>query len=241
MVASRLIENKIAGIEPIKVFTIEDLGFPMDWWENVRVKLGRMVKAGLIEKVGRGKYYRPKTSVFGNIEPLPDEMVKDLMYSNGVLTGYITGYSVWNRMGLTSQISNMIIIGTSRRRDSLKRGKYDIRFIMQPNKITSDSIPLLQILDSLKLIKRIPDTTIDQSVRIIKKYISDLDENRLSSLVKLAMKYPPRVRALLGAILESIGNNQYIGKLKQSLNPTSTYAIGLTESSDMNLNDWNIE
>ena len=241
MVASRLIENKIAGIEPIKVFTIEDLGFPKDWWENVRVKLGRMVKAGLIEKVGRGKYYRPKTSVFGNIEPLPDEIVKDLMYRNGILTGYVTGYSVWNRMGLTSQISNMIIIGTSRRRDSLKRGKYDIRFIMQPNKITSDSIPLLQILDSLKLIKRIPDTTVDQSVRIIKKYISELDENRLSSLVKLAMKYPPRVRALLGAILESIGNNQYIGKLKQSLNPTSTYAIGLTESTDMNLNDWNIE
>lgn len=241
MVVSRLIENKIAGIEPIKVFTIEDLGFPMDWWENVRVKLGRMVKAGLIEKVGRGKYYRPKTSVFGNIEPLPDEMVKDLMYSNGVLSGYVTGYSVWNQMGLTSQISNMIIIGTSRRRDSLKRGKYDIRFIMQPNKITSDSIPLLQILDSLKLIKRIPDTTADQSVMIIKKYISELDENRLSSLVKLAMKYPPRVRASLGAILESIGNNQYLGKLKQSLNPTSTYALGLTESTDMNLNNWNIK
>lgn len=241
MVVSRLIENKIAGIEPIKVFTIEDLGFPMDWWENVRVKLGRMVKAGLIEKVGRGKYYRPKTSVFGNIEPLPDEMVKDLMYSNGVLTGYVTGYSVWNQMGLTSQISNIIIIGTSRRHDSLKRGNYEIRFIMQPNKITSDSISLLQILDSLKLIKRIPDTTVDQSVRIIKKYIADLDENRLSSLVELAMKYPPRVRALLGAILESIGNNQYIGNLKQSLNPTSTYAIGLTGSTDMNLNNWNIE
>lgn len=241
MVVSRLIENKIAGIEPIKVFTIEDLGFPMDWWENVRVKLGRMVKAGLIEKVGRGKYYRPKTSVFGNIEPLPNEMVKDLMYSNGVLSGYVTGYSVWNQMGLTSQISNIIIIGTSRRRDALKRGNYEIRFIMQPNKITSDSIPLLQILDSLKLIKRIPDTTVDQSVRIIKKYIADLDENRLSSLVKLAMKYPPRVRASLGAILESIGNNQYLGKLKQSLNPTSTYAIGLTESTDMNLNNWNIE
>lgn len=60
MVASQLIENKIAGIEPTKVFTIEDLGFPHDWWENVRVKLGRMVKLGLIEKVGRGKYYSQK-------------------------------------------------------------------------------------------------------------------------------------------------------------------------------------
>lgn len=240
MVASQIIENKIASIEPTKVFTIQDLGFPLNWWENVRVKLGRMVKAGLIEKVGRGRYYKPKTSAFGNIGPAPSEIVKDLMYDKGMLSGYITGYTVWNQMGLTSQISNVIIIGTSRRRDSMKRGNYEIRFIMQPNKITLDSIPLLQILDSLKMIKQIPDATVDQSVRIIKKHISELDERKSTALIKLAMKYPPRVRALLGAILESIGNNN-IDELKQSLNPTSSYSIGLTNSSDINLNNWNIE
>lgn len=241
MVVSKLIENKIAGIEAAKVFTIEDLGFPLDWWENVRVKLGRMVKSGLIERAGRGKYYKPKTSVFGNIGPSADEIVKDLMRDNGVLSGYVTGYTVWNQMGLTSQISNVITIGTSRRRDSMKRGNYEIRFITQPNKITSDNIPLLQILDSLKLIKQIPDTTVDQSVKIIKKYISNLDEKKLSILVKLAIKYPPRVRALLGAILESIDRKEYIGDLKNTLNPTSTYALGLNEPTGIYLNDWNIE
>ncbi len=241
MVASQLIENKIAGIEPTKVFTIEDLGFPHDWWENVRVKLGRMVKLGLIEKVGRGKYYKPKTYVFGNIGPAPSEIVKDLMYDNGTLSGYITGYAVWNQMGLTSQISNVIIIGTSRRRDLMTRGNYEIRFIMQPNKITSNSIPLLQILDSIKLIKQIPDTTVDKSIGILKKHITELDEKRLATIVKLSMKYPPRVRALLGAILESTGNDKYISELKQSLNPTSTYSIGLNDSSDINPNNWNIE
>jgi hypothetical protein len=240
MVASQLIENKIACIEPTKVFTIEDLDFPREWRENVRIKLGRMVKLGVLEKAGRGKYYKPKTSVFGNIGPSSNEIVKDLIHDNGVLSGYVTGYTIWNQMGLTSQISNVIMIGTSRRRDPLKRGNYEIRFIMQPNKITSDSIPLLQILDSLKLLKMIPDTSVGQSVRIIKKYISDLEEKRLSTLVKLVRKYPPRVRALLGAILESTGNDKYIGQLKQSLNPTSTYAIGLNEDSDINLNSWNI-
>ncbi len=240
MVASQLIENKIACIEPTKVFTIEDLDFPREWRENVRIKLGRMVKLGVLDKAGRGKYYKPKTSVFGNIGPSSNEIVKDLIHDNGVLSGYVTGYTIWNQMGLTSQISNVIMIGTSRRRDPLKRGNYEIRFIMQPNKITSDSIPLLQILDSLKLLKMIPDTSVGQSVRIIKKYISDLEEKRLSTLVKLVRKYPPRVRALLGAILESTGNDKYIGQLKQSLNPTSTYAIGLNEDSDINLNSWNI-
>lgn len=199
-----------------------------------------MVKLGVLEKAGRGKYYKPKTSLFGNIGPSSNEIVKDLIHDNGVLSGYVTGYTIWNQMGLTSQISDVIMIGTSRRRDPLKRGNYEIRFIMQPNKITSDSIPLLQILDSLKLLKMIPDTSVGQSVRIIKKYISDLEEKRLSTLVKLIRKYPPRVRALLGAILESTGNDKYIGQLKQSLNPTSTYAIGLNEDSDINLNSWNI-
>lgn len=236
MVASQLIENKIACIEPTKVFTIEDLDFPREWRENVRIKLGRMVKLGVLEKAGRGKYYKPKTSVFGNIGPSSYEIVKDLIHDNGVLSGYVTGYTIWNQMGLTSQISNVIMIGTSRRRDPLKRGNYEIRFIMQPNKITSDSIPLLQILDSLKLLKMIPDTSVGHSVRIIKKYISNLEEKRLSTLVKLVRKYPPRVRALLGAILESTGNDKYIGQLKQSLNPTSTYAIGLNVDSDINLN-----
>ena len=112
---------------------------------------------------------------------------------------------------------------------------------MQPNKITSNSIPLLQILDSIKLIKQIPDTTVDKSIGILKKHITQLDEKGLSTIVKLSMKYPPRVKALLGAILESINNDKYIGELKQSLNPTSTYSIGLNDSTDINPNNWNIE
>lgn len=193
-----------------------------------------MVKSGLIEKIGRGKYYKPKESVFGNIGPNQSEIVKDLMFDNGVLSGYITGYTVWNQMGLTSQISNIIIIGTSRRRDSLKRGNYQVRFIVQPNKITKDSIPFLQILDSLKLIKQIPDTNVAKSITILKNHIKSLDESNLSKLVRLSKKYPPRVRALLGAILESTGNYDYTEDLKISLNPSTTYAIGLS-GSDINL------
>lgn len=241
MIASHSIENKIAGIEPTKVFTIEDLDLPSDWRENIRVKLGRMVKSGQVQKVGRGKFYKPKTSVFGNIGPSPNEIVKDLMLTNGVLSGYITGYAIWNQMGLTSQISNVTIIGTSRRRDSMKRGNIEIRFITQPNKITQSSIPLLQILDSLKLIKQIPDSSVFQSVKILKKYISELDEKRLPFLVKLSKKYPPRVRALLGAIFETTHKFNYAEELKKTLNPTTTYSIGLNESTELNLANWNIE
>lgn len=241
MVASQLIENRIADIEPTKIFTIKDLGFPRDWWDNVRVKLGRMVKADLIAKVGRGKYYKPKPSVFGNIGPSQNDVIKDLLYDNGILSGYVTGYTVWNQMGLTSQISNVIVIGTSRRRDNLIRGIYQVRFLMQPNKITADSIPLLQILDSLKLIKKIPDTTVGNSVKVLKKYIHELEENRLTALVKLSLSYPPRVRALLGSILDSTDHAECTPELRESLNPSTIYSIGLSGLKDFNFNNWNIK
>ena len=241
MVASREIEKKIESIEPAKVFTVGDLGFPPDWWENVRVKLGRMVRDGRLEKAGRGKYFRPKMTVFGNIGPDPDEMVKDLMNDAGSLSGYTTGYTVWNKMGLTTQIPNVIMIGTSRRRDSLKRGCYEIRFITQPNRITPRNIPLLRILDSLKLIKQIPDARIDKSIEILGRYIVNIDEKDRPLLVKLALKYPPRVRALLGAILEAAGDQLQAENLKNTLNPTTSYKIGLTNASALNLKNWNIE
>lgn len=241
MSTSRLIEKRIEKIEPTKVFTIEDLDFPHEWWENVRVKLGRMVKQGLIDKVGRGKYYKPKLSVFGAIGPDQSEIVKDLLYDNGKISGYLTGYSIWGQMGLTSQISNIIVVGTSRRRDPMKRGIYKVRFIIQPNRITIENIHLLQILDSLKLIKQIPDTTIDKSVEVLIHHISKLDEIKLNMLVKTALKYPPRVRALLGAILDTIGNDKLAFNLKNSLNPTTTYAIGVSPSLLKNLQNWNIE
>lgn len=240
MTASKQIENRISGMEESRVFTIEDLGLPPEWWENVRVKLGRMVKAGRIAKAGRGKYFKPKASLFGNIGPSPYEIVKDLMVDKGKLSGYITGYTVWNQMGLTSQVSNVIVIGTSRRRDRLKRGRNEVRFIMQPNRITPESVPLLQILDCLKFIKQIPDTTADTSVAILRRMISGLDEQKLSLLVKLARKYPPRVRVLLGAILEAAGNHNFSSELRKTLNPTTKYSIGLTENANIDLNNWNI-
>lgn len=241
MVASQLIENKVNSIEPTKVFTIEDLGFPADWWENVRVKLGRMVKSGQLEKAGRGKYYKSKASIFGKVGPDQSEIVKDLLYDNNILSGYITGYSIWNDMGLTTQIASVIIIGTSRRRDPMKRGIYRIKFVTQLNRITSENIPMLQILDAIKMIKQIPDTTVDNSVSIIRAIISRLDDKAISLLIKLSMKYPPRVRAVLGAILESLYNDGYTKLLKETLNPMTSFSIGITTTSGLNLRNWQIE
>jgi hypothetical protein len=48
------------------------------------------------------------------------------------------------------------------------------------------------------------------------------------------------VRALLGAILEKLGKNQFINQLKEKLNPLTKYKLGISsEKLDTALN-WNI-
>lgn len=243
MTAARQIETRVNSIAIDKVFSIADLGFPSDWWENIRVKLSRMAAKGTIKKLRKGRYYRPRKSVFGIVPPPPDAYIKDLLVNNsGKTTGYLTGYAVWNKMGLTTQISNIIEIATNKRRNPMKRGEHTIRFTVQPNRITKTNIPLLQILDAIKSIKNIPDSNTGDSVARIKSLISNIDTFKYRNLVSLAAAYPPRVSALVGAILDEFGHNESAAQARMRLNPSTIYNYGnISEELLPNKSKWNIK
>lgn len=243
MTISKKIEDRINLIADGTVFSIEDLGLPNDWWENIRVKLSRMVAKEIIHKLSKGRFYKPKRTVLGMLKPNLQEIVKDLIYDkNGKSTGYLTGYSVWNDMGLTTQIASIIMIGSNKRRNPTKRGMYAIKFVFQPIAITKENIPLLQILDTIKYIKNIPDTNVAQSILTLKSLICKLQEDEIKKLLKLSAKYPPRVKAMLGAILDDVGYENITSYLNLSLNPGTKYRFGLEKSNGLlNKEKWNIE
>jgi hypothetical protein len=96
--------------------------------------------------------------------------------------------------------------------------------------ITEGNYKILGLLDAFKDIKKIPDCSIVQAVRRLKALVLSLDEKQTDELLRYALMYPPRVRALVGAILESLGiENQRLDKLKNSLNPLSTFELGIKE------------
>jgi hypothetical protein len=82
--------------------------------------------------------------------------------------------------------------------------KSDNDFIKQKNNITKDNIPLLQILDAIRNIKKIPDTTVTNSCIRFIAILRQLKEKDLLLIMRLANKYPPATRALLGAMLDEI-------------------------------------
>lgn len=243
MTIAQQIENRVNSLAIDSVFSIADLGFPAECWENVRVKLSRLANNGVITKIGKGRYYKPRKSVFGVIPPAAEELVKDLLIDDdGKAAGYLTGYALWQKMGLTTQISNIIEIGTNKRHNPLKRGHYTVRFVIQSNRITKDNIPLLQILDAAKSIKRIPDTNVEASVLRIKDIVSGLDERKIQNLATLSLQYAPRVRSLIGALLDGMGQHHLTGAILKSLNPSTRYKLGdISERILPYKQKWNIE
>lgn len=223
MVESKQIEHRVLSFPEETIFTIGDLNLPLYSWDNIRVKLGRMVNEGSLRKAGKGRFYRPKITIFGEVMPSQEEILKDLLWDGDTPTGYITGYTRWNQMGLTSQISGIIQIGINGVKRNLVRGEYFVRFIKQPNEITVDNIKYLIILDAINNIRKIPDTTIVVSVERLTEIIKRLGSDEIENMTELAMKYPARLRALLGAMLENIGYESSYSLLYESLNPLTSY------------------
>lgn len=94
------------------------------------------------------------------------------------------------------------MVGTNVSRRPLSRGQYRITFLLQPNRIVKDDIPLLVILDALRLIKEIPGSTTDDAIAQMTVWIKGLSETDRKRLLELCRAYKPYVRAQLGAILE---------------------------------------
>lgn len=113
------------------VFTYADFTTEVSQKEAVIKALNRMVASGKIAKLSKGKYYKPEITPFGNLQPTQAQVVKDLLEENGKITGYLTGYSIYNQLGLTTQVSNIIQIGKNQIRPNFKRGLYTIAFVKQ--------------------------------------------------------------------------------------------------------------
>ena len=207
------------------VFTYADFPSEVNQKEAVIKALNRMVAAGKITKLSKGKYYKPETTPFGNLQPDRSQVVKDLLEENGKTVGYLTGYSIYNSLGLTTQLSNVIQISKNVVRPAFKRGQYTISFIKQNNNITKENIPLLQILDAIRYIQKIPDTTISKSGKRLSFILKNLSDAEKSTMVRLALKYPPSSRALLGTFLDTIQADAVSQPLYNSLNPITKYKL----------------
>lgn len=241
MTVSKKIKQAISEFPSDFVFAVSDLDCDVNQRQAAARALQRMAENGEISKLSNGKYYKPRVTVFGNLKPSPAQVAKEFLVKEGQVIGYLTGVTAFAQYTLSTQISSEIQIGTNYYRRPLKRGNYNISFVLQPNVIKEDVIDILRLLDCLKFIKEIPGTTPNEACKRIICIIKAMEDTRKKRLAEYALNYSPSVRALLGAIMEHLRcDENIIDSLRQSLNGISKYRIPITEDVLPNKIKWRI-
>lgn len=189
--------------------------------------LERMVKKGELKRAEKGLYYIPKKSIFGELPLTIKDFIQKYLYLGDKRIGYITGVNLFNRYGLTTQLSNSIEIATNTRKNPREFDGIKIKFIQNKALITEENIKYLEILDILKNLKNIPDSNIEESYMLMKSKILSLAYEEILTLLELAEKYyTVVVLALLGSMIEE-KNILKVEELKKKLNKTTTFKLNL--------------
>lgn len=238
MVITSQIQEVLSSTPTGVVLTTRDFGVEVRYQPALVKALSRLVLQGGLQKISKGKYYIPKKTIFGTLKPADSELVKDFLEQEGKIVGYITGTAAFASMGLTTQISSSILVGCNKYRRPITRNGVKISFLLQENSITPENIPLLRMLDALRLIKKIPATSPDECIANICNKIKELPSEKQGELAELSLRYTPYVRALLGAIYENLGLDTE--KISQTLNGVTNYKLPVTNAILPNKKNWNI-
>lgn len=241
MTLATQIRTRIKKIPEGRSFGYADLGIAKENYQTAAKALERLQIKGFIKKMSKGIFFRPEQTVFGELKPDYSEQLRPYLFENGKRIAYETGFSLYNRMGLTTQMAFRIKIASRSKRISINRGALQADAVKSYAEVTEENYELLGFLDAIKDIKRIPDCPVSRAVKILSSEINKLNEKQIAELVKYAVLYPPRVRALVGAMLENLKIKSDTEKLKQSLNPLSKIKLGLKENELPTIQNWNIE
>ncbi|MDQ5930583.1 MAG: hypothetical protein QG594_2371 [Bacteroidota bacterium] len=232
---------KINRIDTGDVFGYDTLGLTSDEVIAGAKALSRLVDKGIIRRARKGYYYKPKVSVFGEQKPREDVLLSLYLFEKNKQVAYVTGTRLYNRLGLTTQIPNSIRVASLDKQVKGKVGNIVVKPAKSYVKVTSNNIKYLEILDVMKDLNTIPDLQKSDGLLYLKKVICSFNTSEIKKLVTYGVAYPPKVRGLLGAILEAIQIEPVVfSVLKKLINPSSSYQYGITSKMLSTANNWNI-
>ncbi|MCA9124040.1 MAG: hypothetical protein H6822_19245 [Planctomycetaceae bacterium] len=186
--------------------------------------LSRLCRKGVLERVSKGIYYRPRKTAFGASRPNP-AMLRKAASQKARL--FPAGTTAANRLGFTTQNPARVEMATTAR--SVPKLLQDENAIVHTRRpaawetLSEDEAALLEFLRMRGEPSELP------TKETIKRLVTLLAENnRFSNLVKVAPSEPPRVRAMLGALGEELGaDKRQLDSLRDSLNPLTRFDFGM--------------
>ena len=238
MVISKEVKKIVNKKPPGEVITYDDFS-TLGNLNSVVLTLSKLYKSGVLEKLGKGLFYKPKKTRFGKLKPSENEILKALLKKNK--QGFIAGTSAQNKLGLTTQISNELVISGKLEKHERVIGGLTVKYKKSNISYGKKNVEQLQIIDALKNIKKIPDTDVNSSLILIKNKLEEYSKKQIKEMFNLAKNSQPRVRAIVGAMMELLNYSEFSDELYESLNPLSTYKLNITHDALPNKGKWKIK
>jgi len=208
-VANRILCSKI----PNKVWSYSDFkDLPAI---AVAKTLSNLSKKNIIQRVEKGLYYLPKKTVLGIVPPKNNILAISRANKKSKFS-CISGLSGYNKIGLTTQVPNIITIAC----DYPVRNKGNVKYILRNKPYSGTEFERI-VLDAIRDIDNIPDTTAIDTINKIMNFIK-LDKVNINDLGYSAIKEPPKVRAIVGALGQELWmDNKLLTRLKNKINPNT--------------------
>lgn len=235
------IQKQISKLADGTTFKYEQLDIEPQEFSATAKAIERLIAKGIIKRVSTGVFYKPKKTVFGELKPNEEEILKPYLFEKGKRIAYVTGTSLYNRLGLTTQIPKSIKIASRDKRITVSNGNVKANPVKSYVDVTDKNFYLLELLDALKDFKKIPDLDKNSVIKILSNKLKELNSTETKLLIKCGLYYPPRVRSFLGALLDNIKTESDLTSLKTSLNPLSEYEYGIDKKQLPTAENWNIK
>ena len=110
MKVSQKIDSQLKNIIEGVTFKYQDLTLEPSEYGAATKTVERLIAEGKLQRASKGVFYKPKQTIFGTLQPREGELLKQYLFKNGQRVAYITGASLYNQMGLTTQIPFTILL-----------------------------------------------------------------------------------------------------------------------------------
>lgn len=186
--------------------------------------LSRMSRQGMVQRLGKGLYYRSRSTAFGPSKPNRSQIQALPLRRKGV---FPSGVSAANLLGFTTQNPGRVEVATDGA--SLPRlivGKETVIHTRRPESWRGLSQEDAAFLDFLR--NRGAASELSPAETVSKLITLAREKGRMDRLIQVADSEPPRVRAMLGAIAEQLGKPaSWLKQLRSGINPLSRFKFGI--------------
>lgn len=172
-------------------FSFEEVKFNNYSLPWIKKELNKLVSDNRIVRYERGIYYIPEKTIFGNSSLNPQKIIEKKYLSNG--SGYYSGLSFANKIGVTTQMPNVIEIYTNNEKSRVREiSVNNLKVILRKSRVdvTNDNVYVLSFLELMNSFSI--EYFNDERKELIIDYIKEKGINR-QQITKYSPYYPDRV------------------------------------------------